>query len=125
MNYYMATITQRLKEHMKKRMPRTYRTLKAYPAVLRVRLAGKIMPQEGKDQLEAQVRSLIFASNDKLLHAIWEALQLERSQVRARDFAASGQAGSPDKTEAFSSAEDMGMARAIALLDVARRAKDE
>lgn len=113
----MESIIQRLKEHMKKRMPSTLATLKNYPAILRIRLAGKIMPPEGQEALENRVRSIVQESNRAQLRAIWEALQIERTRLRKSDFSDVNEPPRPDTTEFISSAEDSGMARAIRILE--------
>lgn len=114
----MATYKPKLKELMQKHMPRTYQSLKTWTIPgMRNRLAGWIFPDEGRQQLENQVRGLIVESNRRLVHSLWTALQLERTQLRTKDLGGQEMAPRPDYTETVTSPEDWGLARAIAIIE--------
>lgn len=78
----------------------------------------RLMPDYGREQLEHQVAYLIRESNKRVIHTLYNAFEIERTALRKRDLGEEMEV--PDITETFSSAEDMGLARGIAIIKAAK-----
>ena len=81
----------------------------------------RLMPDYGREQLEHQVAFLIRESNKRIVHTLYTAFEIERTALRQRDLGED----MPDTTETFSSAEDMGLARGIAIIKAAKESLDK
>lgn len=83
----------------------------------------RMMPEYGREQLKYQSVFLIRESNKRLIHTLYNAFEIERTALRQRDLGEDIQV--PDTTETFSSAEDMGLARGIAIIKAAKESLEK
>lgn len=82
----MDTIVKMLSEHMKKHMPHTHVRLQKYnPTTLRIKLALKVMPEVGLQNMQESHAQEVRSSNLKVLASVWHELQKSRTQIRQRD----------------------------------------
>lgn len=75
-----------LSEHMKKHMPHTHARLQKYnPTALRIKLALKVMPDVGLQNMQEAHAHEVRTSNLKVLASVWHELQKSRTKIRQRD----------------------------------------